>query len=269
MHGSGKPPVKPSKRPALALTALCALLSALAVTARAQTNPPDANQPVARQVMSELRAAGEARGQLLKEQQQWALDKEKLELLKSTVIRETQRHLKAATEARQTETGLRRRLTQHKVAQQRLKAVEGVVDALCERLEKALAELAGKSLPGLVPPDRAAGITEPGRRLAAGVDRLRQVRRRAKQAAVEVVSGSLKKQTIAVKMIRAGGVAAWWLSLDGKQAGTAAMRDGQMILTLATRLEDTQAIQNAFAIAEGRGTPNWSLLPVQTEAPRE
>jgi len=250
------------------LAAVCVLL-AFAVTSRAQTKRPDANQPVAAQVMSELRAAGEARGQLLKEQQQWALERDKLELLKSTVIRETQRHRKAAAQARQAETELRRRLEQHKIAHQRLKAVEGVVDALCERLEKALAALADKSLPGLVPPDRAAGITEPGRRLAAGVDRLRQIRRRAKQAAVEVVSGSLEKQTIAVKMLRAGGVAAWWVSLDGKQTGTATVRDGQMILALATRLEDTQAIQNAFAIAEGRGTPNWSLLPLQTKATRE
>ena len=269
MRNSGKPPAKPSKRPALALGAACVLLSALAVTARAQTSQPDSNQPVAKQVMSELRAAGEARAQLLKEQQQWALEKEKLELLKSTVMREAKLRRAAATKARQAETELRQRLEQHKVAQQRLKSVEGVVDALCERLEKALAKRAGKSLPGLVPPDRAASITEPGRRLAAGVDRLRQVRRRAKQAAVEIVSGSLENQTIAVKMLRAGGVAAWWLSLDGKQAGPATVRDGQVILTKATKLEDVQAIQNAFAIAEGRGTPNWALLPVQTQAPKD
>jgi len=267
MPDSGTPSAGPSKRPALA--ALCLLLSATAVGAQADPNQPADKRPVSEQVMAQLRAAGEARAQRLKETQQWALEKQKLELLKATVARESRRHRAAAAEARQTETKLRARLEQHQARQQRLKAVEGVVDAICERLEKALDELAAKSLPGLVPPDRAAGITEPGRRLAAGVDRLRQVRRRTTQAAVEVVGASLDGQAVAVKILRAGGVAAWWLSLDGKKAGTAVVRDGQTILSAAADLQDTQAIRKAFAIAEGRGTPDWALLPVQTKPAEE
>jgi len=267
MPDSGTPPMGPSKP--LVLAALCLLLSATAVAAPADPNQSANNRPVSEQVMAQLRAAGEARAQRLKETQQWALEKQKLELLKATVDREARRHRAATTAAKQTEAKLRRRLDQHQTRQQKLKTVEGVVDAICERLEKALDNLAAKSLPGLVPPDQAASITDPGRRLAAGVDRLRQVGRRTKQAAVEVVGASLDGQIVAVKMLRAGGVAAWWLSLDGKKAGTAVVRDGQTILSAAANLQDTQAIRNAFAIAEGRGTPNWALLPVQTKPAKE
>ncbi len=269
MPGSRRFLGKPSKQPAV--VAVSVLLLALAAVAAADEDPnqPNGKQPIAEQVMAELRTAGAARVQLLKEKQQWAIDREKLELLKSTVLGEAKRHRSVAAKARQTEAELRERLEQHKAGQQRLKSVEGVVDALCERLEKALAGLANRSLPGLVPPDRAARITEPGRRLAVGVDRLHAVRRQTKRAAVEVVSGSVEGRTLAVKLLRVGGVAAWWLSLDGKQAGTAAVRDGQVLLSAAAEPRDVQAILKAFAIAEGRGTPDWALLPVKPEAAKD
>ena len=264
MPGSRPLPVKPSRRPAVA--AVSVLLSAFAVAADEGANPPDGKPPIAEKVMDELRAAGAARAELLTEQQEWAVDREKLELLKSTVVREAERHRAAAAGARQAEARLRKRLEQQKAAQRRLRSVETVVDALCERLEKALADLAGRSLPGMVPPDRAAGITEPSRRLAAGVERLDEVRRRTKRAAVEVIGGSLGGRTVAVRLLRVGGVAAWWLGLDGKQAGTAAVRDGQVLLSATPEPRDVQAIRKAFVIAEGRGTPDWALLPIRTEA---
>ena len=244
------------------LRAIIALLSAAGVAAAGDPTAGGEKPAVAEQVMAELRAAGAARAQLLKERQQWAVEKEKLELLKSTVLREAERHKAAAAAARQAEAKLRKRLAKRKGGRQRLESVEAAVDMLCERLEKALADLARRSLPGLVPPDRAAGITEPGRRLAAGVERLEAARRRTKRAGVEVVGGSLGGRRMAVRLLRVGGVAAWWMSLDGKQAGTAAVRDGRVILSAVTEPRDVQAVRKAFAVAEGRETPDWALLPV-------
>ncbi len=244
------------------LRAIIALLSAAGVAAAGDPTAGGEKPAVAEQVMAELRAAGAARAQLLKERQQWAVEKEKLELLKSTVLREAERHKAAAAAARQAEAKLRKRLAKRKGGRQRLESVEAAVDMLCERLEKALADLARRSLPGLVPPDRAAGITEPGRRLAAGVERLEEARRRTKRAGVEVVGGSLGGRRMAVRLLRVGGVAAWWMSLDGKQAGTAAVRDGRVILSAVTEPRDVQAVRKAFAVAEGRETPDWALLPV-------
>jgi hypothetical protein len=248
---------------------MIALLSVAGIAAAGDPAADGEKPAVSEQVMSELRAAGAARAQLLKERQQWAVEKEKLELLKSTVLREAERHKAAAAAARQAEAKLRQRLVERKGGRQRLESVEAAVDALCERLEKALADLARRSLPGLVPPDRAAGITEPARRLAAGVERLEEARRRTRRAGVEVVGGLLGERKMAVRLLRAGGAAAWWMSLDGNQAGTAAVRDGQTILNAVTDPRDVRAIRKAFGMAEGRETPDWALLPVPPPAAKD
>lgn len=230
----------------------------------------DANVPVvSEQVLSELRGAGEARKALLAEHQDWALDREKLELLKATILGEAQRHGKQAQQARQAEKALRDRLQRQQERHGRLLAVEAAVDSLCERLEKALADLAGRSLPGVVPPDRSESVTEPARRLAAAVERLDDAARRAKRSAVEVVGGSLAGRPTAVRLLRIGGVAAWWMSLDGHSVGTAAVRDGRCVLTPTTEAPDADAIRKAFGIAEGRATPDWVLLPVSPPPARK
>jgi len=232
-------------------------------------NGTDGGPALSDRVMSALRAAGEARAQLLKERQEWDLQKQQLELLKSTVLREAERHKRIAATARQAQAELEKQRATQTATRRRLESVEAMVDALCERLEKALAGVAKGSLPGIVPPDRAAGITQPGRRLAAAVERLEEARRRTRRAGVEVVGGTLNGRSVAVRLLRAGGAAAWWLSLDGKQAGTAELRGGDLILRPAPDPQDVQAIRKAFAIAEGRGTPDWALLPVPPSASKD
>lgn len=246
-----------------------ALLLASGVATAEDASRPAAKPAIAEQVMEELRAAGAARAQLLRERQGGTLERKELELLKDTVRREAERQKAIAAEARKVEARLRKRLAKRKAQQRRLESVEAAVDAVCERLEKALAALAKRSLPGLIPPDRAAGITEPGRRLAAGVERLDEARRRTKRAGVEVVGGDLGGRTTAVKLLRVGGAAAWWLSLDGTQAGTATLRGGRLVLRAATDAQDVSAIRKAFATAEGRGTPSWALLPVHKTAAKD
>jgi len=136
-----------------------------------------------------------------------------------------------------------------------------MLDALAERLEKALGVLAAESLPGLVPPDTAAGVTDPARRFDAAVARLEETEGRLGTATVEIVTGALGGREVTVRLLRVGGVAAWWTSLDGSRAG-AARRDGDVLaLTPASSPEVVEAIQKAFAVAEGRAAPDWVVLP--------
>jgi len=243
--------------------ALLAILNfAVAEPAGPTTQPT--TRPVAtipRQVLAELRAANAARAERLTAEQAWALEKEKLELLAATVRREADRFTAAAAKAKSDEAALKTTLAAARATQQRIEAVEAMIDTLAERLEQALERLAGRALPGLVPPDRAAGITDPPARLAAAVSRLDQTERQARKAGVELVTGTLAGEPVTVKLLRAGGVAAWWMSLDGKQTGQAVMADGKLSLTPASTEADGKAIRQAFGILEGQAAPTWSALP--------
>jgi hypothetical protein len=212
--------------------------------------------------MQELQAANEARSALLQAEQDWALEKEKLELLRSTVLREAARLQSVAAEARRQEAELSEQTAGARAEQKRLEEIEAMVDALAERLEKALAAMAARTLPGLVPPDRAAAITDPAERLSAGADRLRQAERQAQAPGMELVDGLLNGESRTVKLFRAGGAAAWWMSLDGAGSGTAVMKDGKLVLIPAQSPADAEAIRTAFSIAEGHAPPAWTLLPM-------
>jgi len=243
-----------------AAVAVAALLSlAVAEPEGGATTRPASDVPD--RVMAELRAANAARSQLLQAEQDWALEKEKLKLLKSTVLREAARLRAAADEAARQETNLGKRTTGARAQRKRLDEVEAMVDALAERLEKALEATGRRYLPGLVPADRAAGITDPAERLSAAAGRLAEARRQAGAARIELVSGFLAGRALTVKLLRAGGVAAWWMSLDGADSGPATLADGKLLLTAARTAGDDEAIRKAFAIAEGHAPPAWSLLP--------
>jgi len=247
--------------------------AALALACLSAAPPAPAGEPTTRPaaeaVMAELRSAAEARKALLAAEQEWAFRKAELELLRSTVLREAQRHRSNAAAAREQGEALKRRLQDHQRRQDRLQAVEAAVDSLCERLEKALATLAARCLPGVVPADRSAGVTDPSRRLAGAVERVNEAQRRTKHCTVEVVGGTLHGRKTAVRLLRMGGAAAWWVGLDGSAVGAAAMRDGQLVLTAATQQADIDAIREAFEVAEGRTTPRWVLLPMPKPAGKE
>jgi len=244
--------------PAMALLALCqtAAHGANAASTTAGPSVPD-------QVVRELRAASRARSQLLKEEQAWAMEKEKLLLLKSAIENEAQRHTRLAADAKRQESALEAGSAQLAAQRDRLVLVEAMIDALAQRLEAALDELHERALPGLIPPDQAAAILDPGQRLTAAAQRLAQAKHRAEMSSIEIVSGRLGSQTLTVKLLRLGSVASWWVSLDERQAGTARAEAGGLVLTLAATAEGAAEIKTALAIAEGRAAPEWVVLPMQ------
>ncbi len=250
----------------LSILAGVGLLAMLGLAgAQPRDTPPSTTQPAVplpEQVMAELRAANAARAERLKAEQAWALEAEKLRLLKSAVLGEADHFKTVGAKAKADRAALAEQVAGARAERERVEQVEAMVDALAERLEEALAALAAKALPGVVPIDRAAAITDPAARLAAAVERLGQTERQVRKAGVELVAGTLDGKSVTVKLLRAGGVAAWWMSLDGTQAGQAVAAAGLPVLTPARTEADREAIGKAFAVAEGQAAPVWATLPV-------
>lgn len=211
--------------------------------------------------MTELQAAGAARAQLLREQQVWAMEKEKLDLLAAVLGDEAGDLAAEAAESTRQLSQLRKQMAGMTARRQRLKLIEAMIDTVAERLENALDAAAAEYLPGLVPADTAAEIIDPARRLTAAADRLDAAERHARKPGIELVLGDLGDVSATVKLLRLGGVAAWWSSLDGRKAGTARMIDGKLRLTEAAASQDADAIKRAFAIVEARAAPGWVMLP--------
>jgi len=227
-----------------------------------QTAPSDRTPPLPRQVLGELEQANSARAQLSKARSQWRGEKQKIDLLLSTV-RQQRRHYQAQAD-RDNELRQKRekQLAAFETNRKRLADIEVMLDTLCERLEVSLAKLQARNFPGLVPPDKAQRITDPGGRLASAVRRIEETRVRSKNSAIELVVGSLEGEELTVKLLRAGAAAAWWVSLDGLQAGTAKMDRDKLVLARATGPGDVQAINTAFNVIEGRLAPVWLLVPL-------
>ena len=226
-----------------------------------QTTSRDAGLPVSEQVLAELDRANAARAKLSSEQSKWRAEKQKIELLLSTIRQQTRNCQAQADRDNKLRQLREKQIATFETNRKRLADIETMLDSLCERLEVSLAKLRAENLPGLVPPDRAQSITDPAGRLASATGRIEEALARGKNSSVELVTGSLAGEEITIKLLRAGAAAAWWVSLDGLQAGTARMERGKLVLTRAAEAVDNQSIIAAFNVIEGRLAPSWLLLP--------
>jgi hypothetical protein len=218
---------------------------------------------VPERIQAELTVAHRARSQLAEEERAWAEEKERLNLLLTTVRRRTEQLQAEAGDAAAARDALREEVESLSAKRERLDAVETLLDTLAERLEQDLAALAAGTLPGLVPPDAAAGITDPARRFDAAVARLQETESRLGTVTVEIVTGILDGREVTVKLLRAGAAAAWWTSLDGQRAGTARLDGDRLVLTPVDSAATADAVRKAVAVAEGRAAPAWVLLPAK------
>ena len=87
--------------------------------------------------------------------------------------------------------------------------------------------------------------------------------RAAALVTTEVVVGELRGARGAAKVLRVAGAAAWWVSLDGKQAGTVTVAAGVVRLTPALTDDQRDAIRSALAMVEGRTPAAPILLPLE------
>jgi len=220
-----------------------------------------AEQSLPKKVISELEAADASRSQLVEEEQQWRSEKQRLKLLLQSVERETERLNSTAAEAEKRADKLQEQISEVEEEHSRARAVEKMVASVAKDLENALDKLSSQSPPGLVPAASEDRPTEPSARFSAAARRLDRVEQRLSNTSMELVSGDLNGKSVTVKMLRAGGVGAWWVSLDGTQAGTAVAGQDGLILQPAESDDQVAAISRAVAIAEGRAAPEWVLLP--------
>lgn len=217
------------------------------------------------QVLTDLRSANDLRTALETQRADWEAEKSRLELLMKLLQTETQRHQQEAERARAESAKIRKEsenMTSAIDAYRMLQAAEKIVAG---QLQEALDQRQPEALPGVIP----LGVgddKDPAGPLSAALSRLADTETAAKEISVEVVQGMLGKEELAVRMLRAGAVAAWWISLDGNRAGTAHQQDGILYLTETTSPEERVRIQSAFAVQAGQSVPAWLLLPV-TQTP--
>ena len=125
-------------------------------------------------------------------------------------------------------------------------------------LEKRLPTLP----PGALPTPLIEGAT-PAEKLASAMKTMSEAERRAGQVSIELVEGTLGTQVRSVELLRLGGLAAWWSSLDGSEGGSATMSNGKLTLELTSDAAVQQAIAQAIRIARGRAAPSLVTLPYQ------
>jgi len=200
--------------------------------------------------LAELRAANRARGELARESAAWTAERQRLEALISATEAEARRCTEAATAAEQSVL----------TAREQAAALGRDADpaTLQARLDHAAGELATRlrvlarqAVPGVLPQGEPAGFD-------AVVKSLEVAERAAGTVTVEVVTGTCAGQSEAVKLLRVSGAGAWWVALDGRRAGTAAMVEGALVLT---PVETAGAILAAFLQLEGRQPPSIVELP--------
>ena len=205
-----------------------------------------------------LRAADRARETDATEQQDWAEEKARLELLLAAV----KERIAAAQQRKKTAQEILKANRDTGDASSALSLQDGAI-RIAVRIETALDSLARQVPPGLIPP-RGPKQADPREALDQALHRLERAERGVGIVAVSIAPGRLTNgEPKSVEVLRLGGVAAWWRSLDGAMGGEAEMVDGQLRLHRNEEPGVTEAIERASAIAKGRRAPEIVVLPVR------
>ena len=192
-------------------------------------------------------AASRARTAEAEAERAWRVERERLEALVATARAEVDR-LRAEAAAARAEVD---RLRAGAAPAPALPAVQDILRTGAARVRAALADLARRLPPGAVAVPGEDSVDAVAAALAAS-------ERLAGSVAVEVVSGVLRGQPRAAKVLRVAGARAWWLALDGAEGGTVTVADAVVTFT---PVEDPRPIAAALAAVEGRGAPRLELLP--------
>jgi len=227
---------------------------------------PDSTAPaaIAAQVAEDLHLAGVARTAYEKALTAAREEQARQEVLLQTLTAGRQKAEQQTAAARREIARIRAETAGATSAIDATRAVEKVADSLAETLNRELDRTEKNVFPGIVPDADKTPPDDPGERFRRALFRLENAENAQKEWNCEIVSGWLGQQELAVRLLRYGGTAAWWLSLDGKAAGTAKMVNGKLALRPADNPEIAENIARAFAAFAGRLAPDWIMLPVET-----
>jgi len=205
-----------------------------------------------------LRSANELRSQRSSEEQSWQLERERQELLLATLADELKRieTKRDALDSQISALEVERPPEMTKDANQ----LESLMTELASHIERELERRAPTLPPGALPTPLITRGT-PAETLASAMKSISEAERRAGQVSIELVEGTLDGQARSVELLRLGGLAAWWTSLDGGEAGSASMVDGKLSLQLETNSATRDSISQAIRIARGRSAPSLVTLP--------
>ena len=238
----------PTGRPRLTVAAVVVLFG---LTIAAGPSGPEA-------ILEELRATDRARQTDATEAQAWAEEKARLELLIAAAKEET---TTARQRRKDAKTALKT-LTAAGPAPSEDRTLEVGAARVAEAIERRL-DAFGRAMPPGVIPQRGPRRADAREALDRALHRLERAERNAQTISVTIAPGEGDGGMRSVEVVRFGGVAAWWRSLDGQQGGQARMVDGTLRLYPIDRPEDLDAIALASAIAKGRRAPEVVLLPVR------
>jgi hypothetical protein len=239
------------------LSTLLALCVGLSIS---DANAQPSTTKIADRILATLRAASESRSKNAQEAHTWKEERQRLNVLHQTV---TQRIVQQEARAKKMRAEVVK-LDKQNQALEPQRANITRLEILASNQARLIAEkLHALSLtlpPGVVPEARPQQ-SDPLDQLQAAMNRLEATENNLSNVAVELSTGILATKSIAVEVLRVGGAAAWWRSLDGKQAGQAEIKNGQVLLSLATSRSDRKAILMACDIAKGRAAPSIIALP--------
>ena len=219
-----------------------------------------ADQPT--QILETLRATNDLRARSAQELNQWESDRELLKLQIETNQKQLGQleKLKKALQAK-----LKTITTKNNIALDTdVEALNTLEKKLATAIQKNLLALQNSTLPGaLAPPQKLDQLQGS---FASAYQALHEAENRSEEVRIELTSGHLHGQRISVHLLRLGGVAGWWQSLDGKEQGTATMENGHLQLRDNVTPEDQSAIEKAIHIAQGRLAPVLVTLPWPNQA---
>ena len=135
---------------------------------------------------------------------------------------------------------------------------------LATAIQENLLALQNSTLPGALPPPKKLDQLQDS--FASAYQALHETENRSEEVRIELASGRLHDPRISVHLLRLGGIAGWWQSLDGKKRGTATMEHGHLVLRDNGTLENQSAIEKAIHIAQGRLAPALVTLPWPNQA---
>ena len=207
-------------------------------------------------VLESLRAADAARKSDTAEAQAWAEEEARLRLLITTIRERT-----TAAERRRSNSQKKLQKLVAETPEPPAVSLQTGTVRIARDIDRALDALARRVPPGLIP-RRGTQRASPREALDQALHRLERAERGLGTVAVSIASGRLKGEPKSVEVLRLGGVAAWWRSLDGESGGEAQTIDGELKLHPMTDVATLEAIARASAIAKGRAAPQIVRLPV-------
>lgn len=227
------------------------LLSSMAFAAEPVADPAGV-------ILENLRAANVARAALAGEQSAWNAERQRLEAVAEAVAADIARLEREAAAAEAKRADLEAELARLGTGSDDLEPIRAALAEQATMIRETLRELANRMPPGAVAIPSAAGE-------AAFDDVIRALdatERASTGVAIEVVTGELAGVQVAVKALRVAGAGAWWVNLEGNDAGILSVREGKTVLTGATDESTRKQIMLAVAIAEDRHPAELLVLPM-------